>query len=292
MLANDTHFMPEDVSGSGGGWEPGEWHRPLQGHLYSDGPAPGVPGRLDLQTEPGRFLEETTIAWDLERKRMQAGGGGLFLEREGAMGTWRRGLDPWGRVKLTAGCCPCSVALGAERYRLPAVEGPPPGLQPLGLLWDSRPWGRIGRPAPRRRCSGAGILHATPQSPSSHRCPSAGRTRPSSCCSSGSDPIAHVFTAVHAGFSLCSPSVALTPVCYRKGSSGSLRGGCAWDPGQQMRSWMGPWDLEARPSLSHPQVPGVLLELVPPIDWQRGAGLSQAAEEPSRHANSPGCLFC
>lgn len=97
MLANDTHFLPEDVSGSGRrGWEPGEWHRPLQGHLYCDGPAPGVPGRLDLQTEPGRFPEEATIAWDLERKRMQAVGGGLFLERQGAMGTWGRGLDPGG----------------------------------------------------------------------------------------------------------------------------------------------------------------------------------------------------
>lgn len=229
---------------------------------------------------------------------MQAGGGGLFLEREGAMGTWGRGLDPWGWVKLTvgalraAGCCPRSVALGAERYRHLVVEGPPPGLQPLGLQWDSRPWGRIGCPAPRRHCSGAGALHATPRSPSSHRCPSAGCTRPSNWCSSGSDLLGHIFTAVHAGFSLCSPSVALTPVCYRKGSSGSLSGGCAWDPGQQMQSWMGPWDLEARPSLSHPQVPGVLVEPVPPIDRQRGAGLLQAAEEPRGHADSPGCLFC
>lgn len=67
-----------------------------------------------------------------------------------------------------------------------------------------------------------------------------GCTWPSDWCSSGSDDLGHVFTAAHSGFSLCSPSVALTPVCYRKGSSGSPRGGCAWDPGQQMQSWMGP----------------------------------------------------
>ena len=47
--------------------------------------------------EPGHFLEEATIAWGLERKLMQAGDGGHFLEREGAVGTWGWGLEPWGR---------------------------------------------------------------------------------------------------------------------------------------------------------------------------------------------------
>lgn len=165
-----------------------------------------------------------------------------FPGERGRHGDLGAGLGPLGAVKRTlgalraAGCCPCSVALGAGPHRLAVVEGPPPGLQPLGLLWDSRPWGRIGCPAPQGRCSSAGILHATPRSPSSRHCPSAGCARPSNWCSSGSDDL--VFTAVRAGFRFGSPSVSLTPVCYRKGSSGFLRGGCAWDPGQQ--SWMGP----------------------------------------------------
>ena len=87
--------------------------------------------------------------------------------------------------------------------------------------------------------------HATV--PFLQHCPSAGCTWPSDWCSSGSDDLGHVFTAVHAGFSLCSPSVALTPVCYRKGSSGSPKSGCAWDPGQQMQSWMGPRGLDGLP---------------------------------------------
>lgn len=173
-----THFLPVAVSGSGWrGWELGGWHRPLQGHLYVMGqcqaslearPPDGtwaLPGGGDDCLGPG-------VETDASR------GWRAFPGERGCRGDLGMGPGALGTVKLTVGalraasCCPCSVALGSRSHRLAVVEGPPPGLQPLGLLRDSRPWGRIGCPAPRRRCGSAGVLRATPRPPSSQHYPS------------------------------------------------------------------------------------------------------------------------